>query len=168
MIQPNNSRLKANGLFSVAAGGKVTYATTDAGGRNSTASSLYGGIVNSVGESAVVAERLVEAIILWGGPAFAKGNTSKTRRRIKKAPYLAGLYAALRMSHRFKSCFEGSNNMVSKTWYLQHIRGEDIIQRLERQSVGERLSESTFGVASRDASAAFGEEGFDINSFAYS
>lgn len=154
-------------LFSVAAGGKVAYATTDAGGRKSTASSLYGGIVNTVGESAVVAERLVKAIVLWGGPAFAKNSKNRARKRIKKMPLLAGLYAALKISHRFKNCFEGSNNMVSKTWYLQHIRGDDIIQRLERESAAEHFSESTFGVASPDASAAFGEGCFSIYSFVH-
>ncbi|KAL8444212.1 hypothetical protein Emed_006333 [Eimeria media] len=82
-------RKMLNKLFSVNAAAKVAREPAGIKGAKVASRSLYGGIVNSVGTSAVQAEHFVQAMLSLG--------TDARRRGRKKMHQLTGLIAALRV-----------------------------------------------------------------------
>ncbi|KAL8275070.1 hypothetical protein Esti_000949 [Eimeria stiedai] len=116
-------------------------------GAKVAARSLYGGIVNSVGTSAVQVEHFVQAMLSMG---------TNARRRMRKEPHqLTGLIAALRVSQRFKDCFSQAKDITSRAWYLMHIEGEGLVSRLQKHRLGEELAPVTYRLAAQFAGGVF-------------
>ncbi|KAL8435731.1 hypothetical protein ACSSS7_002268 [Eimeria intestinalis] len=142
------ARKKAlNKLFSVNAAARVAREPAGGKGAKAAARSLYGGIVNSVGTSAVQVEQFVRAMLSMG--------TNARRRGRKKMHQLTGLIAALRVSQRFKDCFSQAKNITSRAWYLMHLEGEALVSRLQKHRLGEELAAPTYRLAAQFAGGVF-------------
>ncbi|CDJ34395.1 uncharacterized protein EMH_0000920 [Eimeria mitis] len=145
----SNKRKKAlKGLFSVNAGAKVASEPAGTGGSRRAARSLYGGIVNSVGVSAHHVDHFVRQIVDLG---------VSLPRRIRPPHPLTGLFAALRVSQRFKECFGASREMIFRSWYLMHLEGDNILRRVNRHKLGEELASATYNFATGPGADLFDE-----------
>ncbi|KAL8455650.1 hypothetical protein Emag_000472 [Eimeria magna] len=142
-----SKRKALNKLFSVNAAAKVAREPAGIKGAKVAARSLYGGIVNSVGTSAVQVEHFVQAMLSMGAHARRRGR--------KEMQQLTGLIAALRVSQRFKDCFSQAKNITSRAWYLMHIEGEGLVSRLQKHRLGEELAPATYRLAAQFAGGVF-------------
>lgn len=134
-------------MASVNAGAKVAYKPAGMQGSQTAARSLYGGIVNSVGASAQHVDNFVHHILERG---------ESLPRRSRPPHPLAGLFAALRISQRFKDCFSASREMTFRSWYLMHLEGDNILRRVNSHRLGEELASATYGFATGPGADIFG------------
>lgn len=138
-------------MDSVNAGAKVAREPAGIKGAKFAARSLYGGIVNTVGASALQADHFVQTLV-------ALGSSLPRRASSSKSPHpLTGLIAALRISHRFKDCFSESRDMTLRSWYLMHLEGETILSRLRRHRLGDELAPVTYDLAASATTGIFGK-----------
>ena len=145
-----NSRslhVSAHVVASVNAGAKVAYAPSGIKGGKRAARSLYGGIVNTLGVSALNVNHLVQYILDLG---------ADMPRRSRPPHPLTAVFAALRISNRFKNCFGNSKEMTLRSWYLMHLEGDNILGRVNSHRLGEELASVTYSFATGPAADIFG------------
>ncbi|CDJ53926.1 hypothetical protein EBH_0009100 [Eimeria brunetti] len=144
----NRTKKALNRVFSINSGAKVAFHPAGIDGRKTAARSLYGGIVNTVGMSAIHIDHFVQQILALG---------INLPRRARPPHPLAGLFAALRVSQRFKDCFGASKEMTFRAWYLMHLEGDNILRRVNSHKLGEEIASATYNFATGPGSAIFDE-----------
>ncbi|CDJ41593.1 hypothetical protein ETH_00022715 [Eimeria tenella] len=130
----------------MSAGGTVAQQPAEMNGKRFAARSLYGGIANTVGVSALHADLFVQTIL--------EAGSAIPRRPRPPHPFI-GLFAALRVSQRFKDCFSASRDMTLRSWYLMHIEGDSILRRIGRHKVAEEIAAATYNFGTSQSSDHF-------------
>ncbi|OEH74383.1 hypothetical protein cyc_04303 [Cyclospora cayetanensis] len=127
-------------------GGSVAHTPAGGSGAKMAARSLYGGIVNTVGVSAVQVDHFMQTLTALGS------NAARSSHRTHP---LLGLLAALRITQRFKDCFDEAKDITFRSWYLMHLEGDAIIGRLNSREFDAQFASRTYKFAEHASSQAF-------------
>ncbi|PHJ22110.1 rhoptry neck protein ron4 [Cystoisospora suis] len=124
--------------------GNVAFATNKT--QQHPASSLYGGIANTLNTTLTDATQVLRALSTWGETALRRHLSLSRRvgrvltRKTSQAAPIAALFAGLQVSGILKRCFNTAGGYLVRTWYYMHIAGEPLLE-LAKRLPGERTSD---------------------------
>lgn len=152
-------------LPSVLQAGNVAFTPNKAQQR--PASSLYGGIANTLNTTLTDAAQALRGLSTWGETALRRHLSLSRRvgralaRRTSQAAPIAALFAGLQVSGILKRCFNIAGGYLMRTWYYMHIAGAPLLElarKLPAEHTGElgRLSYDFLG-GERASTKLFGK-----------